>query len=98
MRRLLLPVAALLLILVPSVACLFVALSPYPRRILPVGFWVLWLIVSLWAMFYAPALVYRLTSRDVASYRGNVYIRWGIVLGLINIACSVAEIAWLGRP
>jgi len=61
-----------------------------------VAFWVLWLMVSLWAMFYAPAVVNRLASRAAADHKRAAYARWAIVLSLINIAWSVAEIAWLG--
>lgn len=96
MRRMLLVLAAVVLILVPSGAGAFAALSPHPRRILPVGFWVLWLLFSLWGMFYTPALVGRLTPRNAGNHRCAAYARWGIVLSIINIAWSVAEIAWLG--
>lgn len=96
MRRMLLFISAAILLLVPSVACVFAAFSSRPRRILPVGFWVLWLLLALWAMFYAPVAVNRLTSPHAANHRrGLAYARWGIVLSIVNILWSVLEIVWL---
>ena len=96
MRRMLLFISGAILVLVPGGACVYAALSSSPRRILPVGFWVLWLLVALWALFYAPVVVNRLTSPQAANHhRGTTYIRWGIVLGVINILWSVIEIVWL---
>lgn len=95
MRRVLLVSAAVVLILVPAGAGVFAALSPRPRRLLPVGFWVPWLMLSLWAMFYAPVVVDRLTPRNAGNHRCATYARWGIVLGIINLAWSLAEIVWL---
>jgi len=97
MRRVLLLFAAAVLILVPGCASVFAALSPRPRRILPVGFWALWLMVSLWTMFYAPALVDRLTSRNAGNHKRATYARWDIVLGIINIAWSVASPSAISR-
>jgi hypothetical protein len=95
MRCLLLVSAAVLLVLVPAGAGAFAAFSPHPRRILPVGFWILWLLLSLWAMFYAPVVVGRLTPRNAGNHRCASYARWGIALALINLAWSLAEIVWL---
>lgn len=96
MRRVLLLSAAAVLVLVPGGAGVFAAFFPNQGRILPVGFWVLWLLLSLWTTFYAPVVVDRLTPRHAGSHQCAAYARWGIALGIINIAWSVAEIAWLG--
>jgi len=96
MQRMLLFLSGAILMLVPVSACVFAVLSSSPSRILPVGFWVLWLLLALWALFYAPVVVNRLTSPNAANHRrGLAYIRWGIVLGLVNILWSVIEIVWL---
>jgi hypothetical protein len=87
--------AAAVLVLVPGGASFYAAFFPRHGRILPVGFWVLWLLLSLWTMFYAPVVVNRLTSHNTASHRRAAYARWGIALGIINIAWGMAEILWL---
>jgi len=96
MRRLLLVSAAVILVLVPAGAGPFAAFSTRPQRILPVGFWILWLLLSLWTMFYSPVLVGRLTPRNAGNHHCASYGRWGIALALINIVWSLAEIVWLG--
>jgi len=96
MRRVLLLSAAVVLALIPAIAGLYTAFFPRQSRILPVPFWVLWLLVSLSVTFYAPLAVDRLTPQFEPSHRCAAYARWGIALGLINIAWSVAEIVLLG--
>lgn len=97
MRRMLLFSSAALLVIIPGGACVMAALSPRPRHTIPVGFWVIWLLLSLWSMFYAPAVVNRLIPRTADNHqRGLAYARWGITLSLINIVWSVVEIVWLG--
>jgi len=96
MRRALLLSAAAVMVLVPGGAGICTAFFPRQGRILPVGFWVLWLMVSLWATFYAPMAVDRLTPPHRGSHQSAAYARWGIALGIINIVWSVAEIALLG--
>ena len=96
MRRMLLFSSAAILLAVPCGACVFATVSTRPRRILPVGFWVLWLLVGLWAMFYAPVVVNHLTLPNAANHRrGLAYARWGIALSIVNILWSVVEIVWL---
>ena len=60
------------------------------------GFWVLWLMVSLWATFYAPVAVDRLMPPHRGSHESATYARWGIALGVINMLWSVAEIVFPG--
>ena len=96
MRRVLLLSAAAVMAMIPAGGGVYAAFFPRQSRILPVGFWALWLLVSLWATFYAPVVVDRLTPQSVGSHRCAAYARWGIALGIVNIACSVAEIALLG--
>jgi len=96
MRRVLLLSAAAVMALIPAIAAAYAAFFPRQTRILPVGFWVLWLLVSLCVTFYSPLAVDRLTPETQASHRCAAYARWGIALGLINIAWSVAEIVLLG--
>ncbi|HYN15705.1 MAG TPA: hypothetical protein VES66_07955 [Terriglobales bacterium] len=96
MRRVLFLSAAAVMVLIPGCAGVFAAFFPRHDRILPGGFWVLWLLLSLWATFYAPVVVDRLIPQDVGSHQSAAYTRWGIGLGLINIAWSVAEIVLLG--
>jgi len=96
MRRVLLLSAAAVMALIPAGAGVYAAFFPRESRLLPVGFWVLWLLVSLWATFYAPVVVDRLTPRSLGSHRCAAYARWGIALGIVNIAWSVAEIVILG--
>jgi len=96
MRRVLLLSAAAVMFLVPAGAGVYAAFFPRESRILPVGFWVLWLLVSLWATFYAPVVVDRLTPESLGSHRCAAYARWGIALGIVNVAWSVAEIVILG--
>lgn len=96
MRRVLLLSAAAVMVLVPAVGSTYAAFFPHQNRILPVTFWVLWLLVSLCATFYAPLAVDRLTPETYASHRCTAYARWGIALGLINLGWSVAEIVLLG--
>lgn len=95
MRCILLPCAAAVMALIPAVSGAYAAFSPRQGRILPVWFWVLWLLISLCVIFYAPAAVDRLTPETHASHRCAAYARWGIALGLINLAWSVAEIMLL---
>jgi hypothetical protein len=85
--------AAAVLVLLPASTGFYAAYFPRQGRVLPVGFWVLWLLLSLLTMFYAP-VVDRLTSRNTASHRRAAYARWGIALGIINIAWSIVEILW----
>jgi hypothetical protein len=96
MQRVLLLSAAAVMVLVPGVAGVHAALFPRQGRILPLGFWVLWLLLSLWATFYAPVLVVRLAPPNLGSHRCAAYARWGIALGVINIAWSMTEIVLLG--
>ena len=96
MRRLLLLSAAVVMFLIPAIGGAYAAFFPRQSRIFPVTFWVLWLLVSLCATFYAPVAVDRLTPEIHASHRCAAYARWGIALGLINLAWSVAEIVVLG--
>ena len=96
MRRALLLSAAAMMVVVPAGAGLTTAIYPRQARILPLGFWVLWLLVSLWATFYAPNAVDRLTPSHQGSHQCAAYARWGIALGVINMLWSVAEILLLG--
>lgn len=96
MRRTLLLSAAVVLAMVPGVGAVSTAFFPRQGRILPVGFWVLWLLVSLWVTFYAPTTVDRLTPAHRGSHQCAAYARWGIALGMINVLWSVAEILLLG--
>ena len=96
MRRALLLSAAAVLMAVPGVGAVSTAFFPRQDRILPVGFWALWLLVSLWTMFYAPIAVDRLTQPHGSSHQCATYAKWGIALGMINIAWSVVEILLLG--
>jgi len=96
MRRVLLLTAAVVMVLVPAVGGAHAAFFPGQSRILPVGFWVLWLLASLSSTFYSPLVVDRLTSQYQASHRCAAYARWGIALGIINTVWSVAEIVLLG--
>jgi hypothetical protein len=96
MRRVLLLSAAAVMVLVPGSAGVYTVFFPRRGRILPVGFWVLWFMVSLWATFYAPMAVNRLTPPHRGSHQSAAYARWGIALGLINMVWSVAEIVLLG--
>ena len=96
MRRMLLLSATAVMVLVPAAGGVYAAFFPRQSRILPVTFWVLWLLASLCATFYAPVAVDRLTPEMHASHRCAAYARWGIALGLINIAWSLAEIVLLG--
>ncbi|HUP03900.1 MAG TPA: hypothetical protein VMU19_07925 [Bryobacteraceae bacterium] len=96
MRRALLLSVAAVMVLVPGGAGVCTAFFPSQGRILPVGFWVLWLMVSLWATFYAPGAVERLMPPHRGSHQSAAYARWGIALGVINMLWSVAEIVFLG--
>ena len=96
MRWLLLVSVTVVLALLPGSGAVFAAFFPRHGRILPVWFWVLWLLISLWVTLYAPVMVDRLTAPEAGSHRCVLYARWGTVLGLINLAWSVAEILWLG--
>ncbi len=96
MRRVLLLTAAAVMVLVPGGAAIGTAFFPRQGRILPLGFWVCWLLVSLWAAFYAPAVVDRLTPPHRGSHQYAAYARLGIALGVINMVWSVAEIVLLG--
>ena len=96
MRRALLISAAAVMVLVPGVGAVSTALFPRQGRILPVGFWVLWLLVSLWTTFYAPIAVNWLTPSHQSSHQCAAYARWGITLGIINVLWSVAELLLLG--
>jgi len=96
MRRALLLSAAAVMVLVPGSASVYAAFFPRQGRILPMGFWVLWLMVSLSATFYTPVAVDRLTPSHRGSHQSAAYARWGIVLGVINMLWCVAEIALLG--
>jgi len=88
--------AAAAMVLVPGSAGVFTAFFPRHDRVLPVGFWVLWLLLSLGATFYAPVVVDRLTPQHGSSHQCAAYVRWGIALGIINIVWSLAEIGLLG--
>jgi hypothetical protein len=92
----LLPSAAAVMGMIPGGAGVYAAFFPRQGRILPVGFWVLWFLISLWATFYAPTVVDRLTPPHRGSHQNAAYARWGTALGMINIACGVAEIVLLG--
>ena len=96
MRPVLLLSAAAVLILIPALGGAYAAFFPRQGRLLPVAFWVLWLPVSLCVTFYAPMAVDWLTPETHASHRCAAYARWGITLGLVNHAWSVAEIVLLG--
>jgi len=96
MRRVLLVSAAAVMVLVPGGGSTFAAFFPREGRILPVGFWVLWLLFSLWITLDAPLVVDWLTPAHRGSHQCAAYARWGIALGAINIAWSLAEILLLG--
>ena len=86
--------ATAVMVLVPGSAGVTTVLSFRRSHILPAGFWIIWLLLSLWATFYAPVAVDRLIAQDGG--RRAAYTRLGIALGLINIAWSLAEIVLLG--
>ena len=96
MRRVLLLSAGAVMILVPAVSGFYAALFPRQSRILPMPFWLLWLVISLCVTLYAPAAIAHLTPSTQPSHRCAAYARWGVALGIINLVCSVAEIVVLG--
>lgn len=96
MRRVLLLSAAAVMVLVPGGTSVFAAFFPRQGRILPFGFWVFWLLLSVWITLDAPVVVDWLTPPYRGSHQCAAYARWGIMLGMINIAWSVAEIVLLG--
>ena len=92
MRRAVLLSAAVVLILVPGGAAFWMALFPHQPAILPIGFWIPWLLLSLAATLYAPVLVDRLTPEYGGNRECAIYARWGIVLGILNVVWSAAEV------
>lgn len=92
MRRAVLLSAAAVLILVPGGTAFWMAFFPHQPAILPIGFWILWLLLSLAATLYAPVLVDRLTPEYGGNRECAIYARWGIALGIINVAWSTAEV------
>ena len=95
MRHALLLFVATVMVLVPGGTAICVALFPRREPILPLGFWVLWLLLSLCAIFYAPVIVDRLTPRTGSNRDCAIYARWGMRLGFINLAWSAAELLFL---
>jgi hypothetical protein len=87
----LLLLAAALLVLVPCGSAVAGHSSP-SGRFLPAGFWIVWLLLSLMFTLYARLLVHRLMPPDEASHRSASYERWGILLGVLNVGWSLAQI------
>jgi hypothetical protein len=83
------------MVLVPGCAAVCVALFPRQEPILPLGFWILWLLLSLGIIFYAPVIVDRLTPETGRNRECAIYARWGMRLGFINLAWSAVELLFL---
>lgn len=83
------------MILVPVGTATVLALFPAEVRLIPLWFWVVWFLVSVWAMLDAPVRVESLIPPN-RSYQSTRYGRLGMVLALANVVWSIAALIYLG--
>ncbi len=95
MRRVLLVVALGSLILVPVGTVTSLAIFPGSIFLIPVAFWVAWLVVSLIVSLEAPTLADELAPPSRGIHGAIRYARWIIALGLINLGYGMAVLLWL---
>lgn len=95
MRIALLYAAAGIMILVPFGTATLLALYPAEVRVIPLAFWVVWFIVSVWVALDAAVRVEFLIPPD-RLYQSPRYGRLGMVLGAFNVVWSIAALIYLG--
>jgi len=95
MRMVLLRAAAGVMMLVPLSTAAVLAAFPHEVRLIPVWFWVVWFLLSVWAALDAPLRVgwFVPANREDQAMR---YARTGMVLALANVVWSIAAVIYLG--
>jgi hypothetical protein len=94
MRIALLYDAAGIMILVPVSTGTVLALFPH-EMLIPLWFWVVWFLVSVWAVWDAPVRVESLISADRV-HQSTRYGKVGMFLALGNVVWSIAALIYLG--
>jgi len=91
----LLRAAAGVMMLVPLSTAALLAAFPHEVQLIPVWFWVVWFLLSVWAALDAPLRVGWFVPEDRQG-RTMRYARTGMVLALANVVCSIAAVIYLG--
>jgi uncharacterized membrane protein len=84
-----------ILILVPVSTAAMVVLVPHQDRLIPLWFWVVWFLFSVWAALDLPLRVARLTPID-SLHQLTRYTSWAMVLALGNVVWSIGALIYLG--
>lgn len=92
---LLLRAAACILILVPGSTAAVLAFFPGEIARIPVGFWLVWFVISVWTALDAPLRVSWFLPDDALNQNIR-YGKTGTVLGLANVIWSIAFVIYLG--
>jgi hypothetical protein len=95
MRRVVLAVAGGALVLVPVGTVTLLAIFPGEFLLIPVAFWVAWLVVSLIVSLEAPTLADELAPPSRGIHGAIRYARWVMALGLVNLGYGMAVLLWL---
>jgi hypothetical protein len=95
MLRVVLVVAVGAMVLVPVGTVTLLAVFPGGIFLIPVAFWVAWLVVSLIVSLEAPRLADELAPPSRGIHGAIRYGRWIIALGLINLGYGTAVLLWL---
>jgi hypothetical protein len=93
MRKTLALAAAALMVLVPVGTGAVLALFPEAAPAIPVWFWVVWFLVSVWAALDAPVRVEWLPA---GRFRSTGYARTALALAVGNVVLSIAAVVYLG--
>ena len=94
MRIALLYGAAGIMIVVPVSTGTVLALYPH-EGLIPLWFWVVWFLVSVWAVLDAPVRVESLIPAH-RLHQSTRYGNVGMLLALANVVWSIAALIYLG--
>ena len=95
MRVVLLYACAGVLVFVPLGVAATLALFPAGLRSVPLLLWVCWFLLSVWCALDAPTRIESLLPTN-RLYRVACYERQAMALAVVNLACSLATLIYVG--